>query len=179
MIRYARISIRDQDAATQRKALLSAGCEVFFDDTISGSTQSRSGPDKAMAVLAPGEELVVWKLDRLGPSMQLVVNTVVDLDRRGIRFRSLTKAIDFTSSTRKLPISVFGWLAEVERDLTTERTKAGLAAAKKRGVRLGRKRKLTGNDVAHTARLIESGEESVAGMAKIFEGWTQHLGSGT
>lgn len=109
-------------------------------------------------------------------SMQHVVNTVLDLDRRGIGFRSLTEAIDLTSSTGKLLLSVFGWLAEVERDLTTERTKAGLAAAKRRGVKLGRKPKLTAADVDHARRMIESGAESVAGMARILKVGRNTLG---
>ena len=176
MIGYARVSTRDQNVAAQREALVAAGCDPIFDDTISGSTKSRSGLDKAMAALAPGDVLVVWKLDRLGRSMQHVVNTVLDLDRRGIGFRSLTEAIDLSSSSGKLLLSIFGWLAEVERDLTTERTKAGLAAAKRRGVTLGRKRKLTGNDVAHARRMIESGEESVAGMARILKVGRNTLG---
>ena len=176
MIGYARVSTRDQNVAAQREALLAAGCEIIFDDTISGSTKSRSGLDKAMAALVPGDVLVVWKLDRLGRSMQHVVNTVLDLDRRGIGFRSLTEAIDLTSSTGKLLLSVFGWLAEVERDLTTERTKAGLAAAKRRGVKLGRKPKLTAADVDHARRMIENGAESVAGMARILKVGRNTLG---
>jgi DNA invertase Pin-like site-specific DNA recombinase len=176
MIGYARVSTRDQNVAVQREALLAAGCETIFDDTISGSTKSRSGLNKAMAALMPGDVLVVWKLDRLGRSMQHVVNTVLDLDRRGIGFRSLTEAIDLTSSTGKLLLSVFGWLAEVERDLTTERTKAGLAAAKRRGVKLGRKPKLTAADVDHARRMIESGAESVAGMARILKVGRNTLG---
>lgn len=176
LIGYARVSTRDQNVAAQREALLAAGCDTIFDDTISGSTQSRSGLDKALAVLVPGDVLVVWKLDRLGRSMQHVVNTVLDLDRRGIGFRSLTEAIDLTSSTGKLLLSVFGWLAEVERDLTTERTKAGLAAAKRRGVKLGRKPKLTAADVDHARRMIESGAESVAGMARILKVGRNTLG---
>lgn len=87
--------------------------------------------------------------------MQHVVNTVLDLDRSGIGFRSLTEAIDLTSRAGNLLPSVFGWLAEVERDLTTERTKAGLAAARRRGVQLGRRSKLTSTDVAHARLLID------------------------
>jgi DNA invertase Pin-like site-specific DNA recombinase len=176
MIGYARVSTRDQNVAAQRDALLAAGCETIFDDTVSGRTQSRSGLDQALAALVAGDVLVVWKLDRLGRSMQHVVNTVLDLDRKGIGFRSLTEAIDLSSSTGKLLLSIFGWLAEVERDLTTERTKAGLAAAKRRGVKLGRRRKLTSNDVAHALRMIESGEESVAGMARILKVGRNTLG---
>lgn len=176
MVGYARVSTRDQNVDAQRQALLAAGCDLVFEDTISGTTKSRSGLNQAMAALSSGDVLVVWKLDRLGRSMQHVVNTVLDLDKRGIGFRSLTEAIDLSSSTGKLLLSVFGWLAEVERDLTTERTKAGLAAAKRRGVQLGRKRKLTPNDVAHARRMIESDEQSVAGMARILKVGRNTLG---
>ncbi len=176
LVGYARVSTRDQNVTAQREALLAAGCELIFDDTISGATKARSGLDAAMAALAPGDVLIVWKLDRLGRSMQHVVNTVLDLDRRGIGFRSLTEAIDLTSSTGKLLLSVFGWLGEVERDLTVERTRAALTAAKRRGVKLGRKRKLTSNDVDHARRMIESGEETVAGMARILKVGRNTLG---
>lgn len=176
LVGYARVSTRDQTVALQREALVAAGCEVIFDDTVSGASQSRSGLSQALATLLPGDVLVVWKLDRLGRSMQHVVNTVLDLDRRGIGFRSLTEAIDLSSSTGKLLLSVFGWLAEVERDLTTERTKAGLTAAKRRGVKLGRKPKLSPADIAHARRVIESGEETVAGMARILKVGRNTLG---
>ena len=176
LIGYARVSTRDQTVAAQREALLAAGCELIFDDTVSGATKSRSGLDQALAALAPGDVLVVWKLDRLGRSMQHVVNTVLDLDRRGIGFRSLTEAIDLMSSTGKLLLSVFGWLGEVERDLTKERTRAGLAAAKRRGVKLGRRPKLTAADVDHARRTIASGEETVIGMARILKVGRNTLG---
>ena len=168
-IGYARVSTEDQRADMQVAALKAAGCSHVFTDTASGSAHKRLELKRCLDSLRAGDVLVVWKLDRLGRSMQHVVNTVLDLDRRGIGFRSLTEAIDLTSSTGKLLLSVFGWLAEVERDLTTERTKAGLAAAKRRGVQLGRKRKLTGNDVTHARRMIESGEQTVAGMARILK----------
>lgn len=175
-IGYARVSTRDQNLDVQRQALAAAGCDIIFDDKASGASFDRSGLDNALSALAPGDVLVVWKLDRLGRSMQHVVNTVLDLDRRGIGFRSLTEAIDLTSSTGKLLLSVFGWLGEVERDLTTERTKAGLSAAKRRGVKLGRKPKLTAADVDHARRMIESGAESVAGMARILKVGRNTLG---
>ena len=143
---------------------------------MSGASRHRSGLDQALGQLAPGDVLVVWKLDRLGRSMQHVVNIVLDLDRRGIGFRSLTEAIDLTSSTGKLLLSVFGWLGEVERDLTMERTRVGLAAAKRRGVQLGRRRKLTVADVDHARRTIDAGEESVAGMARILKVGRNTLG---
>ena len=176
LIGYARVSTSDQTAAPQREALRAAGCATIFEDTMSGASRHRSGLDQALGQLAPGDVLVVWKLDRLGRSMQHVVNIVLDLDRRGIGFRSLTEAIDLTSSTGKLLLSVFGWLGEVERDLTMERTRVGLAAAKRRGVQLGRRRKLTVADVDHARRTIDAGEESVAGMARILKVGRNTLG---
>jgi DNA invertase Pin-like site-specific DNA recombinase len=176
VIGYARVSTRDQTAAPQREALRAAGCDPIFEDTISGASRSRAGLNQALGQLAPGDVLVVWKLDRLGRSMRHVVNTVLDLDESGIGFRSLTEAIDLGTPTGKLLLSVFGWLAEVERDLTMERTRAGLAAAKRRGVQLGRRRKLTAADVAHARRLIDSGEETVTGMARILKVGRNTLG---
>jgi DNA invertase Pin-like site-specific DNA recombinase len=176
MIGYARVSTREQNVDAQREALLAVGCDTIFDDVVSGSTQSRTGLDKALGELVAGDVLVVWKLDRLGRSMQHVVNIVLDLDRRGIGFRSLTEAIDLSGSSGKLLLSIFGWLAEVERDLITERTKAGLAAAKRRGVTLGRRRKLTSNDIDHARRMINSGEQSVVGMARILKVGRNTLG---
>lgn len=176
IIGYARVSTRDQTTAPQCEALRAAGCGQVFEDTISGASRRRSGLDQVLGQLAPGDVLVVWKLDRLGRSMQHVVNLVLDLDRRGIGFRSLTEAIDLASPTGKLLLSVFGWLAETERDLTMERTRAGLAAAKRRGVQLGRRRKLTAAEVDHARRLIDQGEESVAGMARILKVHRNTLG---
>lgn len=180
LIGYMRVSKTDGSQATdlQFDALVGAAvaAENIYEDMASGRKDDRPGLVSCLKALREGDTLVVWKLDRLGRSMQHVVNTVLDLDRRGIGFRSLTEAIDLTSSTGRLLLSVFGWLAEVERDLTTERTKAGLAAAKRRGVKLGRKRKLTGNDVAHARRMIESGEQTVAGMARILKVGRNTLG---
>jgi DNA invertase Pin-like site-specific DNA recombinase len=173
---YARVSTLDQSVAPQREALLSAGCYEIFEDTASGATQKRTGLDQALASLSPGDALIVWKLDRLGRSMQYVVNTVLDLHARGIGFCSLTEGIDLSTSTGKLLLSVFGWLGEVERDLTIERTKSALAAAKRRGVKLGRKRKLTTYDIEHARRIISAGEETVAGMARILKVGRNTLG---
>ena len=176
IVGYARVSTRDQNLETQRHALLAAGCGSVFSDEASGASTARKGLEYALAALEPGDELVVWKLDRLGRSMQHVVNTVLDLQARGIGFRSLTEGMDLSSKTGKLLLSVFGWLGEVERDLTIERTRAALDAAKRRGVKLGRKPKLTMTDVAHARRTIDAGEETVAGMARILKVGRNTLG---
>ena len=176
MIGYARVSTRDQTLDLQHQALRAAGCSVIYDDKASGAAQSRSGLHQALSALTSGDVLVVWKLDRLGRSMQHVVNTVLELDRKGIGFRSLTESIDLSNSTGKLLLSVFGWLAETERDLVIERTNAGLLAAKKRGVRLGRKPKLSYAQIKHARHMIDTGQEGVASMARILKVGRNTLG---
>lgn len=176
LIGYARVSTRDQKLDAQRQALTEAGCSIIYTDEASGASTTRTGLREAVQALTAGDVFVVWKLDRLGRSMQHVVTTVLDLDKRGVGFRSLTESIDLANPTGKLLLSVFGWLAEVERDLTVERTKAALEAAKRRGVKLGRKRKLTSADVDHARRMIASGEETVAGMARILKVGRNTLG---
>jgi DNA invertase Pin-like site-specific DNA recombinase len=166
MIGYARVSRREQKLDLQLRALEAAGCDKIFTDKVSGATTARAGLTQMLKVLEPGDVLVVWKLDRFGRSMQSVVNMVLELHGRGIGFRSITEGIDLTSQTGKLLLSIFGWLAEVERDRTIERTAAAIETARSRGVQLGRKRILTPKDVAKARRLIEAGEETVSGMAK-------------
>lgn len=176
IVGYARVSRRDQKLDHQLEALKAAGCDPIFSDKATGATTARAGMVAALAALGPGDVLIVWKLDRFGRSMQSVVNMVLDLHARGIGFRSLTEGIDLNNQTGKLLLSIFSWLAEVERDRTIERTAAALATAKRRGVKLGRKPKLTAADVAHARRTIDAGEETVAGMARILKVGRNTLG---
>lgn len=158
-IGYARISTTDQNLAVQRDALKAAGCErIFTDKGISGRVADRPGLDRALKALKRGDTLIVWKLDRLGRSLAHLVQTVADLGKRGIGFRSLSDPIDTTNAGGRLVLHMMGALAEFERSLIVERTKAGLQAAKRRGVRLGRKPKLTAAQVAHARRLMDGGE---------------------
>ena len=176
VVGYARVSTRDQSLETQRQALQKARCEAIYTDTASGASAARKGLREALSAVQAGDTLVVWKLDRLGRSMAHVVGTVLELNARGVGFRSLTEAIDLAAPTGKLLLSIFGWLAEVERDLTVERTRAALEAARRRGVKLGRRPKLTGADVDHARRAILRGEETVAGMARILKVGRNTLG---
>lgn len=176
IVGYARVSRRDQKLDHQLEALKAAGCDPIFSDKATGATTTRAGMSDALASLEPGDVLIVWKLDRFGRSMQSVVNMVLDLHARGIGFRSLTEGIDLNNQTGKLLLSIFSWLAEVERDRTIERTAAALATAKRRGVKLGRKPKLTAADVTHARRTIDAGEETVAGMARILKVGRNTLG---
>src|ERR1700674_49036 len=130
---YARISTDDQTLALQEDALQKAGCERLCKDIASGAKAERPGLAKAMEQLRAGDTLVVWRLDRLGRSLQHLIETLTDLDTRGIGFKSLTEAIDTTTPGGKLIFHIFGALAEFERELIRERTNAGLAAARARG----------------------------------------------
>ena len=158
-IGYARVSTTDQSPSLQIDALKAAGCvRVFTDEGVGGSTKKRPALDKALAALNPGDVLTVWKLDRLGRSLSHLIHLTNDLTARGVGFRSLSEAIDTTSSTGKLLLHVLGALAEFERSLITERTRAGLAAARQRGVKVGRKPKLTTVQIEHAKKLIDTGE---------------------
>jgi DNA invertase Pin-like site-specific DNA recombinase len=136
LVGYARISTDEQTLDLQMDALHESGCERFFHDVASGTQSDRPGLKEATAFLRDGDTLVVWRLDRLGRSLRHLIEVAGDFEKRGIGFRSLTEAIDTTSPGGKLIFHVFGALAEFERDLIRQRTRAGLSAARARG-RLG------------------------------------------
>ncbi|KAB2715324.1 recombinase family protein [Brucella intermedia] len=141
-IGYARVSTDIQRMDLQMDALKHAGCDyVFADHGISGASTDRPGLRQAMDMLQSGDTLVVWRLDRLGRSLVHLVEQVSALARDGIEFRSLTENIDTGSSGGKLLFHVVAALAEFERSLISERTKAGMAAAKLRGKHVGRPRR--------------------------------------
>ena len=144
LIGYARVSTTEQTLDLQRDALKSAGCDKIFTDTASGSTTERRGLDQALGQLRDGDILAVWRLDRLGRSLQHLIETITALNDKGIGFKSLTEQIDTTTSGGKLIFHIFGALAEFERDIIRERTQAGLQAARARG-RQGGRPKLSGS----------------------------------
>jgi DNA invertase Pin-like site-specific DNA recombinase len=159
LIGYARVSTVDQNVALQRDALMAAGCErIFMDEGVSGNVTARRGLDAVLAALSPGDTLVVWKLDRLGRSLSHLIMLVADLGARGVNFRSLSDPIDTASSGGRLVMHIMGALAEFERGLIVERTQAGIQAAKKRGVQLGRRPSLAPSQIDHARTLIERGE---------------------
>jgi DNA invertase Pin-like site-specific DNA recombinase len=142
LIGYARVSTFEQSLDLQTDALERAGCERLFTDQVGGAHAERPGLDQVLSHLRKGDTLVVWKLDRLGRSVRHLIETVGQLQERKIGFRSLRESIDTTTSGGKLVFHVFAALAEFERDLIRERTRAGLEAARARGKRGGRPRKL-------------------------------------
>lgn len=142
LIGYARVSTIEQNLDLQIDALNCAGCEKLFTDTTSGARSERPGLDQTLEHLRRGDTLVVWKLDRLGRSIRHLIETVGQLQERKVGFRSLQESIDTTTSGGKLVFHVFAALAEFERDLIRERTRAGLDAARARGKKGGRPSKL-------------------------------------
>lgn len=157
LIGYVRVSTNDQNTDLQRNALMGADCELIFQDKISGKTSERPGLKKALRSLQPGDTLVVWKLDRLGRSMRHLVMLTEELRERGINFRSLTDSIDTSTPMGRFFFHVMGALAEMERELIIERTRAGLAAARDKGRVGGRKRIMTPDIIAKAERMISNG----------------------
>jgi DNA invertase Pin-like site-specific DNA recombinase len=160
LIGYARVSTQEQTLDLQTDALKKAGCTQIFTDTASGVDRERPGLAKTISYLRPGDTLVVWRLDRLGRSLKHLIDTITQLQERGIGFRSITESIYTTTSGGKLIFHVFGALAEFERDIIRERTKAGLAAARARGRRGGRPRAVPPKKLAQLQAL--SGDTSTA-----------------
>jgi len=145
-IGYMRVSTADQNLDLQRDALLAAGVDDahLYEDRASGKKDERPGLAACLKALRRGDVLVVWKLDRLGRSLKHLVNTVDDLSQRGVGFKVLTgAAIDTTTSQGRMLFGVLASLAEFERELIRERVTAGLAAARARGRKGGRKPALT------------------------------------
>nr|WP_315502887.1 recombinase family protein [Actinomyces oris] len=135
---YARVSTGNQRLDMQLDALSASGCTRVYTDTASGALAARPGLDQALAELGEGDTLVVWRLDRLGRSLPHLVATIDTLAKRGVNLKSLHEAIDTTTPIGRLMVHLIASLAEFERELTIERTIAGLEAAKARGANLGR-----------------------------------------
>lgn len=158
LIGYARVSTDDQSCAMQREALRLAGAEEVFEDTgVSGATKIRSGLMAALSKLQAGDTLMVWRLDRLGRSLADLLALVEELKAKRCGFKSITEAIDTTTPSGELVFHIFGAVAQFERALIAERTRAGLEAAKREGKRLGRKPLLTSDQVQHAKKLIQVG----------------------
>ncbi len=164
LIGYARVSTDDQTFALQEDALKKAGCQRIFYDKMSGAKAKRPGLEEALDYLRDNEDvLVVWRLDRLGRSLPHLIEMMSRLEERGIGFQSLQESIDTTTSGGRLIFHIFGALAEFERNLIRERTRAGLAAARARGKKGGRRHAL---DEARRQRLYKLYDETNADGSK-------------
>ena len=174
-IGYARVSTPEQSANMQLQALEEAGAESVFVDTGSGATQARPQLLECLRYLRAGDVLCVWRLDRLGRSLGHLIEIVEDLQQRDVDFRSLTEGFDTTSPGGRLVFHVFGAVAEFERSLIQERTRAGLEAARKQGrtgwrptvmtpdrIRVAREMRARGDTIRAIAAALGVGRSTVA-----------------
>ena len=162
---YARVSTLDQNLALQQDALKEAGCGKIYIEQMSGAVEDRPSLCEALHYARSGDVLIVWKLDRLARSMKQLIETVEKLRLRGIGFRSLTEAIDTTTAQGVLVFHMFSALAEFERALIRERTRAGLKAAKRMGRTGGRPAKLTEDDLDVARTLLVNPDITVSDIA--------------
>ena len=168
LIGYARVSTDDQNLALQRDALLAAGVapERLYEDRISGARADRPGLEHALKACRPGDVLVVWRLDRLARSLGDLIRIAERLEASGVGLRSLQEHIDTTSAAGKLFFHVMGALAEFERNLIRERTKAGLEAARRRGRKPGRKPKMGERELEAARTLLRESTLTVREIAR-------------
>jgi len=160
LIGYARVSTEEQSLDLQMDALEKAGCEQIYSDQLSANKTQRPGLAEAQSHLRQGDVLVVWKLDRLGRSVNRLIEWVENLAKQGVEFRSLTDRIDTTTPTGRFFFHMMASLAQMERELIAERTKAGLEAARQRGRLVGRKRIMTPSKIKSAKQLLDSGMSS-------------------
>ncbi|HYG88180.1 MAG TPA: recombinase family protein [Azospirillum sp.] len=164
LIGYGRVSTDEQTTALQEDALAKAGCARLFLEKVSGAKAPKERPELARALdyLRSGDTLVVWRLDRLARSLPDLIATVADLERRGVGFCSLSESIDTTTAAGRLTFHIFGALAEFERNLIRERTRAGLTAAAARGRHGGRRQSVTTEHLDDAAMLLRAGRSADA-----------------
>lgn len=166
-IGYARVSTKDQSLDLQEDALKKAGCKKIYSEHVSGAKANRTKLNELMGQVREGDVIVVWKLDRLGRSLRDLVSLMSKLQEMGVGFKSLQDNIDTTTPMGKLNFHLFAALAEFERDIISERTKAGLSAARARGRKGGRPKGLS-KKAQDKARLAESlYKERVRSVAEI------------
>jgi DNA invertase Pin-like site-specific DNA recombinase len=168
IVGYARVSTQDQSLDLQSDALRTAGCEEIFSEKITGKQRERPELQNCLRMLRKGDVLVVWKLDRLARSLKDLVELITELEAKQVGFRSITEAIDTTTAGGKLVFHIFGALAEFEHNLIRERTLAGLAAARARGRKGGRKPSMTSSDVQKAAAMLLDPKITKTEVAKHF-----------
>jgi len=169
IIGYARVSkVEDQDTAAQLRALTNVGAERIFEETASGGRWDRPELHRALDFLREGDVLAVWKLDRLSRSLKDLLSIMDKIEGKGADFKSLTEAIDTTTPAGRMMMQMVGCFAEFERQMIRERTMAGLEHARARGVKLGRRPKLTPVQRAEVIEMVSSGRKTAAETARVF-----------
>jgi DNA invertase Pin-like site-specific DNA recombinase len=167
LIGYARVSTEDQHLDLQRDALTRAGFARTFEDRRSGAKADRPGLAAALEYARSGDSLVVWRLDRLGRSLSDLIALVRRMEEAGVQLRSLTEGIDTSTTNGKLTFHLFAALAEFERALVRERTRAGLDAARARGRMGGRKHRLAPERRAHAVALYKAKDKTVGEICRL------------
>jgi DNA invertase Pin-like site-specific DNA recombinase len=168
LIGYARVSRNEQDTNAQVAALKAAGCERIFREKASGGRWERPELHRLLDQLRQGDVLVVWKLDRLSRSLRDVLTLMERIQESNAGFRSLTEAIDTTTPAGRMLMQMVGSFAEFERAMLKERTKAGLAAARKAGRVGGRRPTLTPQQQAEIVAMVTRGTKTAADAARLF-----------
>ena len=169
LIGYARISKFEQNIDLQKDALGQRGCKKIIVDQVSGVSSNREGLARLMEILRAGDTLVVWRPDRLGRSLKHLIQLIGELELKGISFQSLQESIDTNSSSGKLIFHIFGALAEFERNLIIERTKAGLNAARARGRKGGRPKALNEHKREIAKNLYKERVHTIKEICQIME----------
>ena len=181
-IGYARVSTDDQSTSLQLVALRAAGCKRIYQEKISGKVRMRPKLRAAFTSLRPGDQIVVWRLDRLGRDFGHLCDLADELRRKEANLISLTEGIDTASSVGEVIYRLFCVFADFERNVIVERTRAGLAAARTRGVRLGGKPKLSSEQIDAARALVASGMSVEAAAARFRVGRStmyRNLGPGS
>ena len=167
-IGYARVSTEDQNLDLQLDALHAAGCHKIFKDMgVSATSKKRDGFENALAMLQAGDIFVIWKMDRAFRSLRNAMDTLEELQRRQVEFVSLTEEIDTTTPMGRAFYYIRNVFSELETDLNTERTKAGMQAARRRGQRLGRPKVMTGAQIRHARDLMDAQGKSLSEIARL------------
>lgn len=169
IIGYARVSTVDQTLDLQRDALRAAGASDIYEDKASGKNADRPELAHCLKAIREGDTLVVWRLDRLGRNAQDLIRIVNDLAHRGVKLRSLKESVDTEGPAGKLVFHMFAVLAEFERELVSERTVAGLAAARARGRKGGRPPCLTPSQRKAVLAMMRDREMSVTEICRQFK----------
>lgn len=169
LIGYARVSTEDQSLRLQTDALKAAGCSIIREEKKSGAAKIRPELDMAIKDLRPGDTLLVWRIDRLARSGRELYARLEQIEQAGAGFKSLQEGFDFSTSTGRFVLGILGLVAELERQMTIERTKAGMEALRKRGFMLGRKQEFSAKKQARAVAMVRSGKtvEQVAGALRI------------
>lgn len=166
LIGYARVSTQDQNLNLQKDELIKFGCTKIYEDVASGAKSARTGLEAAIDFAREGDTLVIWKLDRLGRSLRDLIEIVMRLEQEGVSFVCITQNIDTRTPSGKLFFHIFGALAEYERELIRERTKAGLTAARARGRKGGRKPAMNEEQIEQARAMMNNPKLKIKSIIK-------------